>query len=111
MLMKSARRIVRRGLIVIGVIAMTLLAIRVYDTQSGPPLAPWHTYVPDELSADELDKSDWAAYVKQEALIFQQVNQHVTQELDEDEQRPVNRYFSGSPVYPGKFQHDWNRSY
>ncbi|PXB01768.1 alpha/beta hydrolase [Pectobacterium carotovorum] len=110
-MLKSVRRLIRRGLIIIGVIAMTLLAIRVYDTQSGPPLAPWHTYVPDELSADELDKSDWPAYLKQEALIFQQVNQHVTQELDEDEQRPVNRYFSGSPVYPGKFQHDWNRSY
>ncbi|MBA5235875.1 alpha/beta hydrolase [Pectobacterium aroidearum] len=110
-MLKSVRRLIRRGLIVIGVIAMTLLAIRIYDTQSGPPLAPWHTYVPDELSTDELDKGDWAAYLKQEALIFQQVNQHVTQELDEDEQRPVNRYFSGSPVYPGKFQHDWNRSY
>ena len=24
---------------------------------------------------------------------------------------PVNRYFDGSPIYPGRFAQDWNRSY
>ena len=24
---------------------------------------------------------------------------------------PYNRYFEGSPVYPGRFAQDWNRSY
>ena len=24
---------------------------------------------------------------------------------------PGNRYFAGSPIYPGKFAQDWNRSY
>nr|WP_169050478.1 alpha/beta hydrolase [Brenneria salicis]NMN92765.1 alpha-beta hydrolase superfamily lysophospholipase [Brenneria salicis ATCC 15712 = DSM 30166]RBP63742.1 alpha-beta hydrolase superfamily lysophospholipase [Brenneria salicis ATCC 15712 = DSM 30166]RLM31027.1 hypothetical protein BHG07_07435 [Brenneria salicis ATCC 15712 = DSM 30166] len=111
MMIKSVRRVIKRVVILLAVVALTLLAIRVYDTQRGPPLAPWHTYVPDELSADELDNADWAAYQRAEERLFQQVNQHVTQALDEDEQRPINRYFSGSPVYPGKFQHDWNRSY
>ncbi|MEC5319426.1 alpha/beta hydrolase [Brenneria populi subsp. brevivirga] len=111
MLIKSARRIIKRGAVMCIVAAATLLVIRIYDTQRGPALAPWHTFVPDELSADELDRADWPAYLRAEENIFQQVNRHVTQELEDDEQRPINRYFSGSPVYPGKFQHDWNRSY
>ncbi|MEE3651164.1 MULTISPECIES: alpha/beta hydrolase [unclassified Brenneria] len=111
MLIRSVRRIIKRIAIILGVVAVTLLAIRIYDTQRGPALAPWHTFAPDELSAEELDRADWAAYLRTEETLFQQINQHVTQELDDDEQRPINRYFSGSPVYPGKFQHDWNRSY
>ncbi|MCL2891714.1 alpha/beta hydrolase [Brenneria tiliae] len=111
MLIGSVRRMIKRAVIIVAVAAITLLAIRIYDTQRGPALAPWHTFVPDELSADELDRADWPAYLRAEESIFQQINQHVTQELDEDEQRPINRYFAGSPVYPGKFQHDWNRSY
>ncbi|WP_170116054.1 alpha/beta hydrolase [Brenneria roseae] len=111
MVIKSVRRVIKRGAIILAVVAITLLVIRIYDTQRGPALAPWHTYVPDELSAEQLDKADWTAYLQAEDTLFQQINQHVTQELDEDEQRPINRYFSGSPVYPGKFQHDWNRSY
>ncbi|MFE8102156.1 alpha/beta hydrolase [Brenneria goodwinii] len=111
MLMRSTRRMIKRCAVIFIVVAATLLVIRIYDTQRGPALAPWHTFVPDELSADELDRADWPAYLRAEETIFQQVNQHVTQELDDDEQRPINRYFSGSPVYPGKFQHDWNRSY
>ncbi|MDX5628297.1 MULTISPECIES: alpha/beta hydrolase [unclassified Brenneria] len=111
MLMRSAGRGIKRVAIIFIVAATTLLAIRIYDTQRGPALAPWHTFVPDELSADELDRADWPTYLRAEETIFRQVEQHVTQELDDDEQRPINRYFSGSPVYPGKFQHDWNRSY
>jgi len=45
------------------VVAATLLSVRVYDSQRGPPLAPWHTHVPQELSAAELDASDWNGYL------------------------------------------------
>jgi hypothetical protein len=38
-------------------------AVRVYDSQRGPPLARWHTYIPHELSASELDSADWKEYL------------------------------------------------
>ncbi|MBL8273873.1 MAG: hypothetical protein JNJ74_08685, partial [Xanthomonadales bacterium] len=41
------------------VVALTLLAVRIYDSQRGPPLELWHTYVPEELDADELEAADW----------------------------------------------------
>jgi alpha-beta hydrolase superfamily lysophospholipase len=35
----------------------------------------------------------------------------VVQKLPPHDQVPDNRYFADSPVYPGKFSKDWNRSY
>ena len=40
--------------VIVLIAAVTFFAIRVYDTQRGPALAIWHTYVPDELRAKEL---------------------------------------------------------
>jgi alpha-beta hydrolase superfamily lysophospholipase len=93
------------------VVAVALLSIRVYDSQRGPPLAPWHTHVPQELSAAKLDTSDWNGYVAHEQKIFEDVRTAVTQRLDANERLPLNRYFAGSPIYPGRFAQDFNRSY
>jgi hypothetical protein len=90
---------------------MTLLAVRAYDSQRGAPLEPWHRYVPHELSAKELDQSDWDGYLKAEESVFDHLRSDVTQQLKEEDRLPVNRYFEGSPVYPGRLSQDWNRSY
>ena len=104
-------RIVKRAAVWLIVIGVTLLAVRIYDTQRGAPLEPWHTYIPPELSAQELDKTDWAGYLKAEEAIFNLLRTEVTQKLEPEERVPVNRYFEGSPIYSGKFAQDWNRSY
>ena len=91
--------------------AITLLAIRAYDSQRGQPLEPWHTYVPHELSVKELDHVGWTEYLKAEDAVFEGVRSEVTQMLDPEDRIPVNRYFEGSPVYPGHFSQDWNHSY
>ncbi len=90
---------------------LVLFLIRAYDSQRGQPLEPWHTYVPEELHGKELDRSDWTAYLNAEETIFDRVRTEVTQKLPADERVPVNRYFDGSPIYPGRFAQDWNRSY
>jgi hypothetical protein len=46
----------RRGAARLGL--LTFLAIRVWDFQRGLPLEPWHTFVPEELTAEELDHAD-----------------------------------------------------
>lgn len=99
------------GAAAIAVSALTLLAIRAYDSQRGDPLEPWHSYVPKELSIAALDQADWAGYLKAEQRIFDDVRAEVTQKLPPKDRVPVNRYFEGSPVYPGHFAQDWNRSY
>jgi predicted alpha/beta-fold hydrolase len=104
-------KIVKRIALVLAAVVVTLLAVRIYDTQRGPPLELWHTYAPAELSADELDEADWSQYLAAERAAFQAVHREVDEQLDGEDRIPVNRYFDGSPVHPANFAQDWNRSY
>jgi alpha-beta hydrolase superfamily lysophospholipase len=104
-------RIVKRTALLVAAILVTLIAVRIYDTQRGPPLEPWHTHAPVELSADELDEADWNRYLAAEQAVFDDVRAEITAKLDVEDRIPINRYFEGSPVYPGRFAQDWNRSY
>ncbi len=105
------RRILGRLLIAVLLVGAGALAVRSYRSLQGPELQPWHTFVPVELRADDLDAADWPRYVAQERAIFDSVRANVTQKLEPDERVPYNRYFEGSPVFPPKFAQDWNRSY
>jgi alpha-beta hydrolase superfamily lysophospholipase len=101
-----------KAIVVLAVLAVFgLLAVRAWDAQRGPPLAVWHKYAPDELTAHDIRKLDWAGYLKAEAATFDQVRTKVTGRLEPDQRIPSNRYFDGGPIYPGKFKTDWNRSY
>ncbi|MBN9437901.1 alpha/beta hydrolase [Bosea sp. (in: a-proteobacteria)] len=101
----------KRGGAVLVIVALSLLGLRIYDTQRGAPLEPWHTFVPEELSIKELDRAGWADYLKAEDKAFASVRAEVTQKLDPEERVPVNRYFDGSAIHPAHFKQDWNRSY
>ena len=109
--MKRMKKGLTRLLIVLLLVGGGALAVRTHRALQGPPLEPWHTFVPVELRADELDAADWPRYMAQEQAIFDSVQQNVTRKLGPDERVPYNRYFEGSPVYPPKFEQDWNRSY
>ncbi|MEI7869217.1 MAG: alpha/beta hydrolase [Candidatus Methylumidiphilus sp.] len=102
---------IKYALVALSIIAVTLLGARAYVAQRGLPLEPWHRFVPHELSVEELNSSDWDGYLKAEAAIFDSVRTEITQQLNAEERVPVNRYFEGSPIYPGRFPQDWNRSY
>jgi alpha-beta hydrolase superfamily lysophospholipase len=101
----------KKALFALVLVGVTLLAVRAYDSTRFPPLQPWHTYVPTEMSVAELDAGDWAGYLKAEERIFASVRAEVSQKLPPDEQTPINRYFEGSPIYTPHFERDWNRSY
>jgi alpha-beta hydrolase superfamily lysophospholipase len=104
-------RLLKRTLLLLAVVAATLLAVRAYDSQRGAPLQPWHTYVPDDMRAADIDKADWVTYLKAEEAVFRGVRAEVVDKLDPESRTASNRYFAGSPIYPGNFEHDWNRSY
>ena len=46
---------IKRTLLIVAVIALTLSGVRAFDSQRGPPLELWHTYVPHEPVADDID--------------------------------------------------------
>jgi alpha-beta hydrolase superfamily lysophospholipase len=104
-------RWMKRGLVLVALVFLTLIGLRAYDSLRGPPLERWHTFVPRELKANELDASDWGRYVAEETRIFETLRKEVTQKLDPDQRVPINRYFEGSPIYPPRFAQDFNRSY
>lgn len=99
------------ALVLIAVVGIALLGMRSFRALSGPTLRPWHTFVPHELSADQLDVADWARYLAQESEIMVNVRSEVSQKLTPGDRVPINRYFEASPVYPAHFAQDWNRSY
>ena len=101
----------QRGAILVAGGLIAALAIRAYDSLSGPPLELWHTYVPTELDADEIARTDWAGYLRAEQAAFDDVRNEVTLKLPASARLAANRYFEGSALYPGRFANDWNRSY
>ncbi|MFG1397128.1 alpha/beta hydrolase [Roseixanthobacter pseudopolyaromaticivorans] len=105
--MKAVRRLV----IVLGVLALVLFVGRAVDSLRGPPLEPWHTFVPKELSIAELDRADWPAYLATEQRLFDSVRTEVTDKLPPRDRVASDRYFAQSPIYPGRFAQDFNRSF
>ena len=73
----------------LGIAVLTFLAVRIYDTQRGLPLEPWHTFVPHELRAEKLDRADWTQYLAAEAKIFDDVRHEVSQKLEPGERVPA----------------------
>lgn len=108
---RLVKRIAKWGLFAAAGIVLLVSAVRIYQAQTGPALSRWHTYVPQEMRRADIEKSDWAAYLKAEERLFQEMNAEVTQKLGPDERVITSRYFEGSPVYPGRFSVDWNRSF
>lgn len=110
-MMARLLRLLKRALLLLIVVAAALLVVRAYESQLGPPLQLWHTHVPHELRAGQIDKADWPTYLEAEDAIFREVRAEVVDQLDEAGRNASNRYFAQSPLHPGNFVHDWNRSY
>lgn len=104
-------KIIRNAALLLLAALVIFVGIRIYDTERGPDLELWHTHVPEELGRDELDRSDWAAYLAAEDRVFADVETNVSGELPADVQTAANRYADDSPIHPAGFAHDWNRSY
>jgi len=104
-------RLLKWGMAAIAIALATVLAVRAWDSQRGPPLELWHTHVPHELTAAEIGNSNWTQYLAAEQDTFDEVRAEVTDKLEPEVRNAANRYFAGSPIYPGNFAHDWNRSF
>lgn len=100
----------RLALLAVGAFC-AFLVIRAVDSQRGPPLELWHSVTLHDLHAERIDQMDWAGYLAAEERLFAELRREVTDHLPPERQTPDNRYFAGSPIYPGHFAQDWNRSY
>jgi alpha-beta hydrolase superfamily lysophospholipase len=90
---------------------LVLLVIRACQSTQGPPLRPWHTIVPVELSASAIGNSNWPAYVEAEKRMFGSLHLRLQSEMEPGDRTPLNRYHDGSLASPQAFERDWNRSF
>ena len=65
----------------VAIALVAILGVRAWDSLSGPPLEPWHTFVPPELSADETARTDWKGYLAAEQAAFDEVRREVSGKL------------------------------
>lgn len=105
------RNVMAWTLVVLLLIVVALLGIRIAGLSSLPELEPWHRLVPQELDADELDASDWQAYLSAEAALFERLQRELIEPVTASGTAAYSRYASNSPVYPGSLPRDWNRSF
>lgn len=110
-MLSFTRRWLVRGATTLGVLLLLILGVRAWEAEQGPPLAAWHTVVPEELDPEALDAADWARWMAAEEAAFDTVRRKVTDALEPAERVPANRFFAGSPVHPARFARDWNRSF
>ncbi len=104
-------RSLRRAALALAALVLLIVVVRAWDVRSGPPLGPWHEFVPPELSVTALDAADWAGWMAAEDAAFAATRAAVTDRLDAADRIPANRWFAGSPVNPARFARDWNRSF
>ena len=100
-------KVLKWAMVAIAVSLSTVLAVRAWDSQRGPPLELWHTYIPHEMTAAATRGADWAQYLAAENRVFAEVRDEVTAKLPPEAQTTSNRYFAGSPIFPGRFKQDW----
>ena len=101
----------KRAAVALAIALAVVLGVRAWDSLDGPPLEPWHTFVPTELSADEIARTDWKGYLAAEQGAFDEVRREVSGKLAPRARVASNRYFDGSPLDPARFATDWNRSF
>ena len=101
----------KRAAIALAIALAAVLGVRAWESLSGPPLEPWHTFVPAELPADEIARTDWKGYLAAEQAAFDEVRREVSGKLAPRARVASNRYFDGSPRAPARFWTDWDRSF
>ncbi len=104
-------KILKIGGLVLGASLVTVLAVRAYDVQRGPDLQPWHTFVPDELIASSSPRRTGTPTSPPRTKRLPRCARRSPTGWNRRRGRRPIATSQGSPIYPGRFATDWNRSY
>ncbi len=104
-------RAVRWGALLAAVVVVTILVVRSHDALTGAALSPWHTHLPDEARAAEIDDMDWPAWLAREETLYADIMTEVVAKVPPEAQIAGNRFYQGSPMFWGNHAVNWNRSF
>lgn len=90
---------------------LAIFLVRAWQAMRGPPLEPWHTLVPAEPSAADIDGFDWAQWLAAEQRLFETTTRTIAEQLSAEARIPQNRYWPEAPMHPARLPTDWNRSF
>jgi hypothetical protein len=94
-MVRTSLKVIKIGAWVAVLLVILAFGLRAWYSQRSPDLAVWHTYVPREMTVEEMDAGDWNAYMNAEARIFEAVRVNVVEKLKPSERIPTNRYYEG----------------
>lgn len=93
------------------VVVATIVLVRAFDARSLPETRVWHEEAPrSEMKAAELDGMTLPEYLRREAEVFRETRA-IEARIAPEDRTPANRHFAGSPMNPGRFPQDWNRTF
>jgi alpha-beta hydrolase superfamily lysophospholipase len=95
--------------VAVGLVLAGVIGVRVHDAVTGPPLAPWHTLVPDEMSAREIDAATFDDWLEAEDEVFAEVAAMVAGDDVAELLTQAGRYQPDGIIGPGGGP-DWNRT-
>lgn len=111
--MKTRARLILKSLalLLIGAVS-AVVAIRAWNAWRDEPLERWHTHVPADVVASEIDQLDWPGYLAAEDRLMAEVERDVVGPADQlDATGAYSRYAAGSGVHRAATQAPWNRSH
>jgi len=76
-----------------------------------PDLETWHSHVPADATASDLESATLADYLRREETVFRDVHDRIERTSAGSASPPANRYDSRSRSHPSRMGSDRNRTY
>ncbi len=102
-----------RGVLLAGLIAVTVLLVWAFDSRKMPALGIWHTVsLSSEFTAsDATPQSTLKDYIDREERLFRELKEKVYDRVESTEAMTFSRYLAGGLQDSGQWQHNWNRTF
>jgi len=94
------------------VLFAAVIVLRAFAARRKPALKPWHHALAGEFQArDATPSTTLADYLAIEDRVMKELERDVyAAPLSPEDRNAANRYWRESPIWPGRFTPDWNRT-
>lgn len=110
--MRLPLRLLRKTVVLLLTVAVTIILVRAFDSRRKPDLKPWHTvHLESEFTAEDSRAATFADYLEIEDRVFRELDSRVYSALLQEDQTAFNRFHRGSETHPDSQPVNWNRTF